>query len=109
MADNLKVLGQALPAATTSTPLYTVPAARSTVVSTLTVCNQNAAAGTFRISVRPAGATLAAVHYLYFDAAIGANVTFAATIGLTLAATDVVGVYSSNGSMSFHLYGNEVA
>lgn len=108
MADNLKVLGQVLPAATTQTSLYTVPASRSAVVSTLTVCNQGTA-GTFRIAIQPAGAALAAVHYLYFDASIGANVTAAFTIGITLATTDIVGVYSSNGAMSFHVYGNEVA
>ena len=59
MAATYKVLGQSAPSATTATSLYTVPASTSTIVSTLTVCNRDTTAGTFRIAVRPAGATLA--------------------------------------------------
>jgi hypothetical protein len=40
MATTYKVLGQLNPAATTPTTLYTVPASTSTVVSTITICNQ---------------------------------------------------------------------
>ena len=42
-----KVLGQSNPSATTATTLYTVPAATQTIVSTITVCNQAASAGTY--------------------------------------------------------------
>lgn len=102
-----KVLAQNNPAATTAVTLYTVPASSSTVISTMTVCNQAASAGTFRIAVRPAGAALAAVHYVAFDIAIAANDTTALTLGLTLSATDVVTVYASAATMSFHAYGSE--
>ena len=60
MATTYKVLGQSNPAATTATTLYTVPSAKSAVISSLTVCNQASTAATFRVAVRPAGATLAA-------------------------------------------------
>ena len=109
MPTTYKVLAQSNPSATTATTLYTVPSATSTVVSTITVCNQAASAGTFRIAVRPAGATLAAVHYVAFDVAIAANDTTAITLGLTLAATDVVTVYASSATMSFHAYGSEIS
>lgn len=108
MADALKVLGQVAPAATTDTTLYTVGAATSSVVSTLTVCNRNTAATTFRVAVRPAGAGLANQHYIYYDAPLAGNATFAATIGLTLATTDVVTVRSASGLVSFSLFGTEV-
>lgn len=49
-----KVLGQSNPAATTATTLYTVPSATSAVVSTISVCNQAATSGTYRIVIRPA-------------------------------------------------------
>jgi glucose-6-phosphate dehydrogenase assembly protein OpcA len=109
MPTTYKVLAQSNPSATTATTLYTVPSSTSTVVSTVTVCNQAASAGSFRIAVRPAGATLAAVHYVAYDVAIAANDTTAITLGLTLATTDVVTVYASSATMSFHAYGSEIS
>lgn len=102
-----KVLAQSNPSATTATTLYTVPASSSAVISTITVCNQAASAGTYRIAVRPAGAALATQHYVAYDIAIAANDTTALTLGITLAATDVVTVYASASTMSFHAYGSE--
>jgi glucose-6-phosphate dehydrogenase assembly protein OpcA len=104
-----KVLGQSSPAATTATTLYTVPSSTSTVVSTITVCNQASTAGSFRIAVRPAAATLAAQHYVAFDVPIAANDTTALTLGITLATTDVVTVYASSANMSFNAYGSEIS
>lgn len=107
MAITYKVLGQINPSSTTATTLYTVPSSTSTVCSTLVVCNQASTAATFRIAVRPAGATLSAVHYVAYDTNIPANETITFTIGLTLATTDVVTVYASTSTVSFHLYGSE--
>jgi hypothetical protein len=102
-----KVLGQAAPAATTSTVLYTVPAAKQAVCSTLTVCNQTAASITYRVSVRPAGATLAGLHYIAYDVNLPGNSSDTITIGLTLDTTDVVSVYCSTTGVSFGLFGSE--
>lgn len=104
-----KVLGQANPAATTATTLYTAPGATSAVISTINVCNQAASSATFRIAVRPAGATLAAAHYLAYDVTIAANDSIALTLGITLAATDVVTVYASSATMSFAAFGTELS
>lgn len=109
MATVYKVLGQSNPAATTATTLYTVPASTSTVVSTITICNQTAVAATFRIAVRPAAATLAAQHYVAYDVAVGAADTTALTLGITLATTDVVTVYASTATLSFSAFGSEIA
>lgn len=109
MSDTVKVLGQVNPAATTLTTLYTVPGARTTTVSTLTACNQAAVAATFRVSVQVAAAADNAKQYLYYDLNLAANDTFAATLGITLAATDVVKVYASSATLSFNLFGVEVA
>lgn len=108
MTDTLKVLGQVNPGATTLTTLYTVPGATSTAASSVVVCNQAASAGTFRLSIQVAAAADNAKQYLYYDTAIGANDTFIATIGVTLATTDVVKCYSSSATMSFTIYGVEV-
>lgn len=109
MPNVYKVLAQSNPSATTATTLYTVPSATSSVISTITVCNQAASAGSFRIAVRPAGASLAAEHYVAYDVAIAANDTTALTLGLTLATTDVVTIYASSATMSFNAYGSEIS
>lgn len=109
MAETLKVLGQASPAATTVTDLYTVPAATSTTVSTLTVCNQNATPIKFRVAVAIGGVALAVAQYLYFDVLLAGNASFAATIGLSLATGDVVRVRTDTTSVSFNLFGVEVS
>lgn len=109
MPTAYKTLGQSNPSATTATSLYTVPSATSTVVSTITVCNQASTAGTFRIAIRPAGASLAAQHYLAYDTPIAANDTTALTLGVTLATTDVITVYASSASMSFAAFGSEIS
>lgn len=108
MASTYKVLGQVVPSATTATTLYTVPSATSTVASTLTVCNQGVTT-TVRVAVRPAGATLAAQHYIIYDNTLNSNDTMFLTLGLTLTATDVVTVYSGTNTVSFNLYGSEIA
>lgn len=109
MPTAYKVLGQSTPAATTNTSLYTVPSATSTVVSTVTVCNQASTAGTFRIAIRPAGASIASQHYLAYDTPIAANDTIALTLGITLATTDVITIYASSATMSFSAFGSEIS
>ena len=104
-----KVLGQSAPAATTSTTLYTVPSATETIVSTIAVTNRAATAATFRIAVRPNGATLANEHYISFDAPISANDTLFITVGATLDATDVITVYGSTANFSFTAFGSEIS
>jgi hypothetical protein len=110
MATVYKVLGQSAPAAATATSLYTVPSATSTVVSTINVVNTAAsAADTIRIAVRPAGATLATQHYIVYGVSLSAASTFTYTGGITLATTDVVTIYSANGTSSFNAFGSEIA
>jgi len=108
MATTYKVLGQVSPSAATATTLYTVPSATSTVASTLVICNRSTTT-TVRVAVRPAGATLADTHYIIYDYAVNGNDSVFMTIGLTLAATDVVTVYAGTANVSFNLYGSEVA
>lgn len=104
-----KVLGQSAPSATTATTLYTVPSATDAVVSTISVCNRAATSGTYRIAIRPAGATLANEHYIAYDSAITANNTTFITVGVTLDATDVITVYASSANMSFSAFGTEIS
>jgi len=109
MAVNYKVLGQSNPAATTATTLYTVPSSTQAVVSTIAVANQGGSSATFRIAIRPAGATLAAQHYIAYDSTVTANNTTFITIGVSLATTDIITVYASNTSLSFSAFGTEIS
>lgn len=105
MAEVLKVLGQQIPAAATLTALYT--AAAVATVSSLVACNESVSAATIRISVAVAGAGDDPKQYLYFDLPLAANDSFAATLGITLSASDVVRCQSSNGQVAFNLFGVE--
>jgi hypothetical protein len=109
MANVYKILGQSSPIATTETTLYTVPAATSTISSSISICNRGATQTTFRVSISQGGGVTANKDYLYYDVTLAGNDTFIATIGVTLAATDVVRIYSGNASLSFQLFGTEIA
>lgn len=109
MATTYKVLGQSNPSATTLTTLYTVPAATSTVVSTITIANLGASSGTFRIAIRPAGASIANQHYIAYDVTVATLDTITLTLGITLATTDVISVYASNANFAFAAYGSEIS
>ena len=109
MATTYKVLAQSAPSATTETSLYTVPAATSAVVSTIVVANRAAAPATYRIAVCPAGAATANQHYIAYDVTVGAADSTTLTLGITLAATDVVKVYASTANLSFNVFGSELA
>ena len=109
MATTYKVLGQVNPAATTATTAYTVPSATQAVVSTISICNQAATAATYRIAVRVAGSALSAEEYIVYGATVPASDSTFITVGMTLNATDVVTVYASSATLSFNLFGSEIA
>ena len=108
MATTFKVLGQSLPASNTFTTLYTVPVGNSAIISTLNVCNTSASNVTFRAAIRPAGATLTAAQYIAYDIALASQDAIGLTLGMTLAATDVVTVHSVQGNVAFNLFGSEI-
>jgi hypothetical protein len=107
MATTYKVLGQVQPSANTLTTLYTVPAASSAVVSTMVVTNLGPTATTYRIAIRPGGATIENKHYIAYDISIPTLDSLSLTLGITLASTDVVSVESFTGLISFNLFGSE--
>ena len=108
MAQTYKTLAQSNPSATTLTDAYTVPASTSTTISTIVVANRSSTATSFRISVAVAGAAGDPKQYLYYDIPIPGNDTFCATLGITLASTDVLRVYATLATLSFSLFGVEI-
>jgi glucose-6-phosphate dehydrogenase assembly protein OpcA len=108
MATTYKVLGQLAPSAKTDTTLYTVPSSTEAIISTLVVANRAATAATYRIAVRPNGATLANEHYIAYDVTVGAGDSTTLTLGLTLDAADVITVRASTADLSFNVFGSEI-
>lgn len=108
MATTYKVLGQAAPAATTATALYTCPSATAAVISTISVCNRGTTSGTFRLYLRPNDETLANKHYLVYDASVASKDTLFLTVGVTADASDVLYCYASSADFSFNVFGSEI-
>lgn len=109
MTDITKVLGQAMPTANTLTNLYTVGSTvKKVAVSSIMICNQNASQVKFRVSIAISGAGNDPKQYIYYDIPIEANDTFAATLGISLAATDQVRIYCDSNNVSFSMFGLEV-
>lgn len=107
MATTRKVLGQIAPAAATLSDLYTVPASASAVASTIVATNRGMTATKIRVAVRVGGAAVSDKDYLIYDLTVPGCNGHAMTIGMTLATTDVVSVYSLSGNVSFNLFGAE--
>lgn len=109
MPTTYKVLAQSAPSATTNTDIYTVPASTQTVISTMVVANRSTTVATYRIAVRPNGASLANQHYIAYDVAVGGGDSTTITLGVTVDAADVITVYASSANLSFNIFGSEIS
>jgi len=109
MANTYKVLGQSAPSATTDTDVYTVPSATEAVISTIVIANRSGSDATYRIAVRPDGATIANEHYVAYDITVGAGDSTALTLGITMNAADVLTVQASSADLSFSVFGSEIS
>lgn len=107
--EQIKILGQAAPAATTDTDVYTVPAGASAVISTIVIANRDSSAGTFRLAVRPDGDTIANEHYVAYDVPIAGNDSTTLTLGITLDEDDVLTFQASTADMSVNVFGSELS
>jgi hypothetical protein len=103
-----KVLGQSNPIANTDTILYTVPSGANTIISTVTVCNLDSNAASFKMAIVPFGDSLASQHYMNFNTTIAGNDTITATLGITLSSQDTLHVNASTALISFSSFGSEI-
>lgn len=104
-----KRLGATDVIANTNTLLYTVPAAKSAVVSTISVCNTGTDPGTFRVAIIPGElSAISKKDHIYYDLPLAGNDTFMATIGLTISAGYSIAVYGSSSDIVFSSFGSEV-
>ena len=110
MATNYKTLGQLDLTSSTLTTLYTCPASTETVFSTVIIANRAAAADTFRLALRTDGDAISDKHYLAYDVPVAANDSTTLTLGITMAATDVLSVAAAGtaSELSINAFGAEV-
>ena len=108
MANEYKVLGQVGDASSNDQPHNTVRASTSAIVSSIVVCNRENAANTFNINVKVGGGTVANEDRLAFETSIAANDTVTLTLGITLAATDVISVGASDANVTFSAFGTQI-
>jgi hypothetical protein len=109
MAIRYKVLGQKSPAVNTDWDIYTVSGTKDAIINCITVANRDADnSATYRIAVRPDGATLTDDMYLAFNVQIDPASSVALNLGITINQNDVVTVRSSSGLVSFNVFGAEL-
>lgn len=109
MPVDYKILGQVSPAANQSNTIYTVPAGRQAVTSTINICNQDLSARAFSIAIVKSGESLSAKHYIASNIPIPVNDSIGITIGATLNSNDSVVVSANSSSnLSFSVFGSEI-
>jgi hypothetical protein len=111
MANYFRVLGQIAPPANNANVVYTVASGRQAVVSTINICNQDAAARAFRVAVvsNAVSGTLTSNNYIAYETPIQANDSMALTLGVTMMGNDYIVVQAnSTANMSFSIFGSEI-
>jgi hypothetical protein len=108
MTETYKNLGQAKPAAGSLDDAFTCGGI-GCVVSSIVVANTGGVSDYFRIAHAVGGAANNIKQYLYYDIEVVTADTFIATVGITMAPTDILRVRSSNGLSAFNFYGTELS
>ena len=108
MANAYKILGQVADASANDVELYLVPASTEAVVSTIVVCNREAANNTFRIATNTENSAGANTDYVAYDSVINGNDTITLTLGITLQAGAEISVGASDANVTFQAYGTQI-
>ena len=98
------ILGQAAPAATTNTVVYTVPASTITV-ATINIVNTTALSMLVRLAIASSG-TPTTSEYIEYDTIISANGVLERS-GIVMNATEAVVVFGSAAGLAVSVYGYE--
>ena len=107
MANAYKVLGQVADASANDVTLI-ADQNGETIVSTIVICNREAATNTFRIATKTDDSAVANTDYIAYDATIAANDTITLTLGVTLQAAAEISVGASDDKVTFQAYGTEI-
>lgn len=106
--EKLKVLGQLSPVANILSEIYAVPENRDASISSIVVTNRHTSQGTFSLAIAVDNEFDDVKQYIYYQLLIPENETFIATVGFSIGSNDRIRVISSNGLMSFNIFGSEV-
>lgn len=109
MANAYKILGQVADASANDVELYLVPGSTEAIVSTIVVCNREAANNTFRIATKTDNSAVANTDYVAYDTVIAGNDTITLTLGITLQAAAELSVGASDALVTFQAYGTEIS
>jgi len=109
MSTNYKSLAQVDLTTTALTDIYTVGSGKETVISTIIIANRTSSADSFRIAVRVDGDAISNKHYIAYDVPVSANDSTTLTLGITMAATDVLSVKTETADrLSINVFGAEI-
>ena len=114
MPTSYKILGQTLPTANVLSNVYVVPAATSTILNTITICNQSAANANVDIVIRPVNEAFSNKHYIMENVLLPRADTLIFSPGLTLNSAVIVAVNNAvvtgetAANVSFNVYGVEL-
>ena len=112
MAETQKILDQESPAINTEAAMAAPGTGKTWVVSTLTICNAGNAASTARVHACIAGAASSVAqgtsNAIVYEIPVATNETVTLTLGITLAATDILRVRSGAGVLTFTAFGVEI-
>jgi hypothetical protein len=109
MTTTYKVLGQLAPSANTATTLYTVPSSNAAVCSTFSVCNGSNANAAINVQVAIGNASSSPAQFIVNNNTLVPGDTMLLTLGITLAASDVIRVESNQANVAFQLFGSEIS
>jgi hypothetical protein len=104
-----KVLGQVVSTATVNVNVYTVPTSTVAIISSVVITNRGTDGTTFRLAVRPNGASVEDKHYVAYDVPIARNDTTVLSFGITMDAADVITVNGANNNLSVSVFGTEIS
>ena len=108
MPTTYKVLGQVVSTAGVDTNVYTVPTSTTAIISSIVVLNRGTGGTTFKVAVRPNGATVENKHYIAYDTPIARNDTTVLSFGVTMDAADVLTINGADNNLSVSVFGTEI-
>ena len=108
MANAYKILGQVADASANDVELYRQTGVE-TIVSSIVVCNREAANNTFRIATKTDNSGVANTDYIAYDTVIAGNDTITFTLGITLEAGAEISVGASDANVTFQAYGTQIS
>jgi hypothetical protein len=110
MANSYKILYQYLPTDTAAHSQNAVGTGLSQIISSLVISNVTASDTTASVYVNSGGAGTTISDALLYNVPIKASSTIALSLGITLAATDVISFQSGTGSaLNFTAFGSELS